>query len=148
MNPQKEKTMLIKRPRLFGLVLLALFLPLAALAAELPVEPAVVVLQGKVHMESFLDEGTEKIARVPILYLDSPIDVAGDNFAEPPVKGVTKLQIAAKSDAEYHFIKTHLHQELSIRGDLYHAFNSHHFTEILIHATSVTTAKGHKGKGP
>jgi len=138
---QKSTAVLVKALCALGsIALLAILLPAAGLAAELPTEPAVVTLTGRLNLEPFLNEANGKVERHLILHLDTPIDVAADRF-DGPVKGIRKLQLAAHSDAVFQFGKAHLHERVSVRGSLFHAWvASHHFTDILIHTTSIALA--------
>lgn len=110
-----------------------------AIAGEpLHYEPAVVSLSGILVIEDHYgppnygeNPDTDEIDKVRILKLDTPVDVVGDpnadNFNSELETGVQKMQLVSSLkliDLEG--------QHVTVEGTLYHQFNAHHVTKVLI----------------
>lgn len=112
-----------------------------------PYGPATVELSGKVVLETFWgppnygeDPKSDSRETQALLVLDHPICVAaGSGEDEPPEQQQTKITLVPQNGEK---LAAFANQRARVVGALFHAFDGHHHTPLLVEIESITKARG------
>ncbi len=108
-------------------------------------EPATVELQGRLIVQwkygppNFGEQPkTDQRVKVPILVLTKPVNVRGtpgDAHNAISVEGAKRIQLTfANVGTDY---KGLIGKDVVVRGTLFHAFSGHHYTDVVMDASSI-----------
>jgi hypothetical protein len=124
------------------LTALVFMLPLVASAREFKTEPTVVELSGRFECPPFTEEETAKQGVFYTIHLDTPIDVASDEYGNQ-VKGIDMLQLVfLGTPEETRMLVDGLGQKrIRVTGTLFHAITGHHRTKVLVTVNTIVEMK-------
>jgi hypothetical protein len=149
-----DLTIPVKKPLCIVIPIAFLVLHLAASQAgnkrkELHYWPEKVTLQGTLVFRTFYgppgygeNPKTDSKETQSILLLDEAFDVIGDkqdpfNETERRIRKVTLVF----SNPTHHPVRYYLKRQVAVQGTLFHGFNGHHRTKILITVSSINRAR-------
>ena len=110
-------------------------------------EPVVVTLRGTIiTLDRYgppnfgEDTATDQKVTVPVLKLDSPVNVCGDTTRHDYFNAGTYLHVEEMQVVSMSLDTASMHRHVVITGTLYEKQNAHHYTDVLIRVTQLRLA--------
>lgn len=102
-------------------------------------EPAIVALRGKLISAKGQTPDEQEVS-YPALQLEGSISVHGSDEANQAERGVALIQLALGA-SQWPVYKELGGQNVVVTGTLYHGFNGHHYTNVLMTPTKMVVGK-------